>query len=119
MKKSLILILCLAVLASVLTSCGLFDNGDADAKDAAEKYLGKQVYAELGLAPERYDSKVIFKDGNKRLIVVKYSLENSADWGGSICVYTSNNIVLNATTINGPEFEYEERLNELRAMFGV
>ena len=119
MKKTLILILCFATLASVFVSCGLLDNGDADAKDAAEKYLGKQVYSNLGLAPERYDSKIIFKDKGKRLIVVKYSLDSSDSWGGSICVYTSNDVVINATTINGSEFEYEERLNELRAMFGV
>ena len=44
-------------------------------KDAAEKYVGQQVYRSLGIVCERYRTEVIYKDGDTRLIAVQFYTE--------------------------------------------
>lgn len=70
-----------------------FLSGDLFGKksmDAAEKYVNQQVYNSLGIACDHYQSDVIFKDGNIKLIAVQFYLPNAASPSGSYCVYCEN-----------------------------
>ena len=88
-------------------------------KDAAQKYVGQQVYRSLGIVCERYRTEVIYKDGDTRLIAVQFYTEGAGAAGGSFCVYCVAGTVCSSTTMMGSGYDYEEALPELKALFGL
>ena len=88
-------------------------------KDAAEKYVGQQVYRSLGIVCERYRTEVIYKDGDTRLIAVQFYTEGAGAAGGSFCVYCVAGTVCSSTNRMGSGYDYEEVLPELKALFGL
>ena len=76
------------------TSTGIL--GGSKAEEAAEKYVNRSVYSSLGVVPTNFKSETIYRDGNKRLIEVKYGLDSN-DWDGTYCVYTNGEYVVNCT----------------------
>ncbi len=87
--------------------------------DAAEKYVNQQVYESLGLPCDRYTSEPIYKDGDVRLIAVKFYLEGGSSASGSYCVYCKNGYAIGCTGMMGADYPYEENLEALQALFGI
>ncbi len=97
---------------------GLFGTSDSTCIEAAEKGVKSQVYKELGVVADRFDSEVIYKDGNDRLIAVKYAFDDG-DWGGAYCLYLVGEYVVNGTSMLPPGFDFDAQLEELKALFGL
>ena len=88
--------------------------------EAAEKHVKQSVYVDVGVVPESFKSKVIYKDGDKRLIWVRVALEEgSSDWGAGYCVYTIHDIVWNCTESMGGGYDFEDHLEEIKALFAL
>lgn len=101
----------------------LFGGGigeESKAIEAAEKHVKQSVYQEVGIVPESFKSEVIYKDGDKRLIWVRVALEeDSDDWGAGYCVYTIHDIVRNCTESMGGGYDFEDHLEEIKALFAL
>lgn len=101
----------------------LFGGGigeESKAIEAAEKHVKQSVYQEVGVVPESFKSEVIYKDGDKRLIWVRVALEeDSDDWGAGYCVYTIHDIVRNCTESMGGGYDFEDHLEEIKALFAL
>ena len=87
--------------------------------DSAEKYVNQQVYTSLGIPCEKYNSEIIYKSGDIKLISVKFYTANSSVAVGSYCVYCDDEYVVNSTTMMGAEYSYKEHIEELKALFGI
>lgn len=95
-------------------------GGETKAVESAEKHVKQSVYREVGVVPESFKSKVIYKDGDKRLIWVRVALEEgSSDWGAGYCVYTIHDIVWNCTESMGGGYDFEDHLEEIKALFAL
>ena len=93
---------------------------ESKAIEAAEKYAKQSTYREIGIVPESTDSKVIYKDGGKRLICVRVALEKgSSSRGISYCVYTNKDYVINCTNAMGGDYDFKEHLEEVKTLFGL
>lgn len=92
---------------------------EAEAVEAAEKYVNQQVYRSLGVPCERYKSKVIYHDKEVRLIAVDFYYEGASNPNGSYCVYCKYKHVIDSTKMMGPGYDFKGSLNELKALFGV
>lgn len=124
MSKNLIsklipVIVAIVMIIYVGNTLGWFGLGNGEAKKAAEAYVNKQVYSSLGVSAKNYSSKVIYNEDGKKLIAVKYSIENNSNWGGSCCVYYKDGVAFNGTAIMAPEYDFEEHIDEVKALFGV
>ena len=102
-------------------------SGKKAAIESAETKAKQWVYKEKGLVAERFDSEVIYADGDKRLIVVRmafdlpddYPAENPYGYLFSYCMYTDAKYVVNGTTIQDGDYDFESRIEELKALFGL
>lgn len=92
--------------------------GGSGAKSAAEDRVKQSVYLSLGVVPQHCTSDVIYKNGDKRLIEVKYGLI-STDWDGTYFVYTDGKNVMGCTNMMGSGYSFEEHLEEAKAVFGL
>ncbi len=122
-KKKLLLLRFLPIIICIIgllyvfgTSTGIL--GGSKAEEAAEKYVNRSVYSSIGVVPTNFKSETIYRDGNKRIIEVKYGLD-SADWDGTYCVYTNGEYVVNCTAMLGAGFDCESNLTEIKALFGL
>lgn len=101
------------------------ENSESKAIEAAEKYVARQVYITLGVTCERYDSNVIYKSGDKKLISVKFYIKGSSNVkgssfaSGSYCVYCEGEYAINSTKMMGADHNYKERIEELKALFKI
>ncbi|MGN1161879.1 MAG: hypothetical protein ACI4SX_06505, partial [Candidatus Fimenecus sp.] len=101
-------------------SFGGSNSEESKAIEAAEKHVKQSVYVDVGVVPESFKSKVIYKDGDKRLIWVRVALEEgSSDWGAGYCVYTIHDIVRNCTESMGGGYDFEDHLEEIKALFAL
>ncbi len=120
--KAITLTLMVSMLVITLVGCDIFDvfygTSDSACIEVAEKGVKSQVYKELGVVADRFDSEVIYKDGDDRLIAVKYAFDDG-DWGGAYCLYLVGEYVVNGTSMLPPGFDFDERLEELKALFGL
>ena len=112
------IIVLIVLIGSFFVGGNLFTS-ESDAIESAEKMVNHEVYRYLGLVPERFDSEVIYKDGDNRLIQVRYSLDKSREWDGTCCVYTIGEYARNCTTIMGPGYDFKEDLAGTKALFGL
>lgn len=107
------------ILSSVLLIILLFNIfGCENYKEEAEKYVKQDVYRELGVVADKFDTEVIHKDGDERLVAVRYAVDGG-DWMGSYCVYMSGEYVRNCTTMLPSGYDFNEHLEELIALFGI
>lgn len=95
----------------------LTDTGKSPTKSAEEK-VNHEVFSIVGVVPQQLKSKVIYKDGQRRLIVVDYGL-TSGYWDGSCCVYTYGYTVMDYTQIMAYGYNFSGQINELKALFGI
>lgn len=86
---------------------------------AAEKYVNHQVYTSLGVACERYSSEVIYKEGERALIAVRFYLPDATSPNGSYCVYCYYGSAINSTKMMGADYRYKDNLPNLKALFGI
>ena len=112
------IIVLIILIGSFFVGGNLFTN-ESDAIESAEKMVNHEVNRYLGLVPERFDSEVIYKDDDDRLIQVRYCLDKSGDWDGTCCVFTKGDYAYNCTTIMGAGYDFEENLAETKALFGL
>ena len=87
--------------------------------DAAEKYVSQQVYSSLGIACDHFKSKVIYKEGDVKLITVQFYLPDATSPSGSYCVYCDGGYVVNSTKMLEADYPYRDKLSELKALFGI
>lgn len=118
-KKIIPAVFAVIMILYVANSLGWFGFGNGEAEKAAEAYVNKQVYNTLGIPAKNYSTKVIYNKNDEKMIVVKYSIENDSNWGGSCCVYYKSGVVMNATKIMPPAYDYEEHMDDLKAIFSV
>lgn len=116
LKKILSIVAIVILLGTLMSNFGGLGGGSA--KKAAENKVKQNVYMSLGIVPTDFKSEVIYKSGDKRLIVVKYGL-TSSDWDGSYCVYTSGKYAMNTTQMMGADYDFEEHVEECKALFGL
>lgn len=116
LKKILSIVVVVIFLGTLISEFGGLGGGSA--KKAAEDKVKQNVYMSLGIVPTDFKSDVIYKSGDKRLIVVKFGL-TSSDWDGSYCVYTSGKYVVNTTQMMGADYDFEEHVEECKALFGL
>ena len=116
LKKILSIVAIVILLGTLISNFGGLGGGSA--KKAAENKVKQNVYISLGIVPTDFKSEVIYKSGDKRLIVVKYGL-TSSDWDGSYCVYTSGKYAMNTTQMMGADYDFEEHVEECKALFGL
>ena len=109
----------IAMIYFVGNSLGWYGLGNGEAKKTAEAHVNKQVYSSLGVPAKNFSSKVIYNEDNNKLIVVKYSLDNSSNWGGACCVHYKTGTVFGCTSIMPSEYDYENNIDSLKAMFGI
>lgn len=109
----------LPLLAAVLLVANLLPSRvESTAIENAEKMVNQDVYRSLGVVPQSFDSEVIYKDGDIRLIQVRYSLD-SDDWDGTYCVCAEGEYALRCTIMMGATYDFKENLQETKALFGV
>lgn len=94
------------------------DSGEKAAIEAAEKWVNQQVYSSLGILPKEFKSVVIYKDGQTRLIEVKFELLDE-NWDGTYCVHTDQKYVLGGTNMMGGGYSFKSHLEEAKAIFGL
>lgn len=116
LKKILSIVVVIIFLGTLISEFGGLGGGSA--KQAAEDKVKQNVYMNLGIVPTDFKSEVIYKSGDKRLIVVKYGL-TSSDWDGSYCVYTSGKYAMSTTQMMGADYDFEEHVEECKALFGL
>lgn len=116
LKKILSIVVVVIFLGTLISEFGGLGGGSA--KKAAEDKVKQNVYMSLGIVPTDFKSDVIYKSGDKRLIVVKFGL-TSSDWDGSYCVYTSGKYVVNTTQMMGADYDFEEHVEECKTLFGL
>lgn len=116
LKKILSIVIVVIFLGTLISN--LDGLGGGSAKQAAEDRVKQNVYMSLGIVPTDFKSDVIYKSGDKRLIAVKFGL-TSSDWDGSYCVYTSEKYVVNTTQMMGADYDFEEHVEECKALFGL
>lgn len=116
LKKILSIVAIVILLGTLISNFGGLGGGSA--KKAAENKVKQNVYMSLGIVPTDFKSEVIYKSGDKRLIVVKYGL-TSSDWDGSYYVYTSGKYAMNTTQMMGADYDFEEHVEECKALFGL
>lgn len=111
------IIVLIILIGSFFVGGNLFTS-ESDIIEDAEKMVNQDVYRNLGLVPERFDSEVIYKDGDERLIQVRYDLASDG-WDGTYCVYTLGKSASRCTTMMGATYDFEENLVETKALFGL
>ena len=116
LKKILSIVIVVIFFGTLISNLGGLGGGSA--KQAAEDKVKQNVYMSLGIVPTDFKSDVIYKSGDKRLIVVKYGL-TSSDWDGSYCVYTSGKYAMSTTQMMGADYDFEEHVEECKALFGL
>lgn len=116
LKKILSIVAIVILLGTLISEFGGLGGGSA--KKAAEDKVKQNVYMSLGIVPTDFKSEVIYKSGDKRLIVVKYGL-TSSDWDGSYCVYKSGKYAMSSTQMMGADYDFEEHVEECKALFGL
>lgn len=102
----------------VFGSITAFFSSDKEAKRVAEAKMNQLVYIELGVVPQNFNSNVIYKDGKKKIVVVKYGLTNK-DWDGSACFYINDKYIINYSNIMGADYDYQGNIENIKAMFGI
>lgn len=115
-KKSSAIVALAIIVVTVISLLSNCSGGKYE--EEAEKYVNQCVYRDLGIVAECFDSEVIFKDGDERLVAVRYGLD-SKDWDGAYCVYMKGEYVANCTTMLPSGYEFDKNLEELKALFGV
>lgn len=95
-----------------------FGGSSSAAKKTAESFVKKDVYSSLGIVADTFSSEVIYKNGSSRLIVVKFGV-GSKDWMGAYCVYTEGKRLSNSTTMMPPGYDFEENIEQSKALFGL
>lgn len=118
--------LCSALILILLvscTSCSFLGSTDSEKEviEAAEKYVNSRVYKTIGLVPESFSSEIIYEDEYDRIVAVKYGFDSSAD-DGAYCVYVVDGGAPTAITSTDElpvGFDFEGRLDEIRAIFGL
>ncbi len=114
--KNLIPKLASALLLVIIVFTLININGNPTKE--AEKYVKSDVYKQLGVVADDFDTEILCREGAKRLVAVKFSVD-SGDWMGSYCVYMDGKYVLNCTTMLPAGYEFDENLEELKALFGM
>ena len=110
------LIVFIPLIIALLSYFGV--TGGNTARKEAENHVKQSVYASLGVVPQKFNSEVIYKDGTKRLIEVKYGL-TSTEWDGTYCVYLNDKYVVNSTVMMGAGYSFKEHIGEVKALFGL
>ena len=116
-----------SIFGDAATNFSSISPAEKEAIEAAEKRAKQIVYEEKGLVATRFDSEIIYEDGDERLIVVRLGFDLPEDYPTaypseylfSMCVNTKHDIAFNTTTIQNGDFNYEERIEELKALFGI
>ena len=122
---SVVIILMVAIGIFAISNLSSGNSSESKAIEAAEKYVARQVYITLGVTCERYDSNVIYKSGDKKLISVKFYIKGSSNVkgssfaSGSYCVYCEGEYAINSTKMMGSDHSYKERIEELKALFKI
>ena len=86
-------------------------------KDAIA-HVKQYVVTSLGVTPEKFDTDTIYKSGKDKIIVVKYALDNG-DYDGSVALYYRDNQYMSATRIMNAEYNWNEEIETLKAIFGI
>lgn len=111
------LVVLVVMLVTLVTNCSSGSN-KAKILEEAEDYVNQSVYKDLGIVAECFDSEIVYEEDGEYLVGVRYGLD-SKDWDGCYCVYLKGEYVVNCTTMLPSGFDFEEKLNELRALFGI
>jgi len=110
-----------AILMTSLGGCfgslGMFDN-KAKILEEAEERVNQSVYTDLGIVAECFDSEIIYEEDGEYLVAVRYGLD-SRDWDGCYCVHMNGEYAVGCTTMLPSGYDFDERLEELKALFGI
>lgn len=125
MKKSILICLLVAIMLLV-SGCGLFeseeDKYEQEAIDAAKSYVTSAFRKEVGFAADKLECEVLYtgegqNDSTEHLISVVCHVESGA--AAAYGVYCINGIQINATKMLPPGYDFDENLEDLKALFGI
>ncbi len=125
MKKSILICLLIAIMLFV-SGCSLFESEEEkygkEAIDVAESYATSAFRKEMGFAADEVEGEVLYTGEGQNesvvnLIAVKCYLER--DVVAAYGVYCVNGIRVNATKMLPPGYDFDENLEDLKALFGI
>lgn len=125
MKKTRLICLLIAIML-LISGCGLFESEggryEEDSIKAAESYVTSAYRREIGLAADSLESEIVYSGEGQNesevyLIAVKcYAGNNAAAAYGVHCI---NGVKCGATKMLPPGYDFDENLEDLKALFGI
>lgn len=122
MKKTISLCL-LAVLMLLTSGCGLFSTPYEDeALEATESYATSAFRNEMGFALDSVESEVLYNEervGGNQLFIIGVTCYIGDETVAKYGVHCLNSLDVDATEMLPSGYDFEENLDDLKALFGV
>lgn len=125
MIKGIVSIIALLVLVIVLIS-NCFNNYEDKYKKQAigdsKSFATEDFREKLGVAPDELKTKVIYNEtdyADNVITLVEVNCYIEGEVFASYCVYCMNGTALNSTIPKDGEYDYKEKLNDIKALFGI
>ncbi|MBR2319841.1 MAG: hypothetical protein IKA50_03540 [Clostridia bacterium] len=122
MKKSALICLLVAIMLLV-SGCSLFGGKyEEESIRVAESYATSAFRQEMGFAADEVKGEVLYtgegqNESEVYLIAVKCYLER--DVVAAYGVYCVNGVRVNATKMLPPGYDFDDNLDDLKALFGI